>query len=62
MADQSAMSEVKYFPDVPRHFPLNWSVIADRFNKYIMDDKNGVRFTDKEGFHRFGAFVEDGRP
>jgi hypothetical protein len=60
MADQSAMSEVKLFPDVPRHVPLNWSMIADRFDTYIMDEKNGVRFTDKEGFHRFGAFVEDG--
>jgi hypothetical protein len=51
---------VDQMPDRPLEKPLDWKLIADRFDAYIMNQRNRVKFSDPDGFIRFGAFVEDG--
>ncbi len=60
MTNHTHFPFIEMMPEKPSEEPFDWKFIANRFNDYVLNEHNKLKFTDQDGYVRFGAFVEDG--
>jgi hypothetical protein len=49
---------IAQLPARPRQQPLDWQLEAAAFDRFVMDEANGVAYCDPQGYRAFTAFLE----